>query len=196
MSTPDLDQLLKQAIACVNAGQLNEGRALLEQVLQRNPRNDRAWVWLSGCVEDPRQRRICLQQALLANPNNKAAQDGMKVLDGELVQASAPSLLESRMAAIGLAADTVVSTRPSTPATAAPPPPTPVAAGGAPSAAATFAPDSADTLISAPPPAPAEDETLVTQRARRPRTLLLIVAIIVLILLLGMLIVSGKLPIL
>lgn len=196
MSTPDLDQLLKQAIVCVNAGQLKEGRALLEQVLQRNPKHDRAWVWLSGCVEDPRQRRICLQQALLANPNNKAAQDGMKVLDGELVQASAPSLLESRMAAIGLAADTLVSTRPSAPTTAPPLPTVPAPVGSAPSATAAFAPDTQDTLVSQQLPMPAEDETLVVQPARRPRTLLLVVAIVVLILLLGLVIVSGKLPIL
>lgn len=196
MTTPDLDQLLKQAIACVNADQLTEGRALLEEVLKRNPKNDRAWVWLSGCVEDPRQRRICLQQALLANPNNRAAQDGMKVLDGELVQATAPSLLESRMAAIGLAGDTLVSTRPSAPTTAPPPPSMPGPPAGAPSATAAFAPDAGDTLVSHQPFMPAEDEGVAAPPARRPRTLLLIVAIIVLILLVGMLIVSGRLPIL
>jgi tetratricopeptide (TPR) repeat protein len=102
VSASDLNQWLKQAIARVNAGDLNQGRALLEKVLERDPGNDRAWLWLSGCVEDSRQRLICLQQALRANPSNQAALDGMKVLDGELVQASAPSLLESRLAAIGM----------------------------------------------------------------------------------------------
>jgi len=102
VSTPDLAEWLQHAVARVNAGDLRQGRDLLEKVLEHDPANDRAWLWLSGCVEDPRQRLICLQQALRANPDNQAARDGLKVLDGELVQISAPSLLESRLAAIGI----------------------------------------------------------------------------------------------
>ena len=104
VSTPEQEALIEQAIAHVNAGELEEGRALLEQVLEQDPMNDRAWVWLSGCVEGEMQRRICLQQALRANPNNQAALDGMQLLDGELVQAAEapPTLLESRLSAIGM----------------------------------------------------------------------------------------------
>ncbi len=104
MSKPELEKQLRQAIDRINVGDLLEGRKLLEGILETDPTNDTAWVWLSGCVDDPRQRRICLQQALRANPNNQAALDGMKVLDGALVQAtsSGPSLLESRLAAIGM----------------------------------------------------------------------------------------------
>jgi tetratricopeptide (TPR) repeat protein len=104
VSTPELEALIEEAIAYVNAGELEQGRTLLERALEQDPKNDRAWVWLSGCVEDPRQRRICLQQALNANPDNQAALDGMQVLEGTLVQASQvpPSLLESRLSAIGM----------------------------------------------------------------------------------------------
>ena len=104
MSASEMDRLLQQAIAHVNAGELGEGRTILERILETDPQNDRAWVWLSGCVEEPIQRRICLQQALRANPQNEAALDGVKVLDGELVQAASkePSLIDSRLAAIGM----------------------------------------------------------------------------------------------
>jgi hypothetical protein len=104
VSTPEMEQLLQRAITHVNAGELDQGRALLEKILEQDPKNDRAWVWLSGCVEDPMQRRICLQQALSANSNNQAALDGMRVLDGELVQSSSgrPSLIESRLSAISM----------------------------------------------------------------------------------------------
>jgi hypothetical protein len=104
VSTPEMEQLLQRAITHVNAGELDQGRALLEKILEQDPKNDRAWVWLSGCVDDPMQRRICLQQALSANPGNQAALDGMRVLDGELVQSSSgrPSLIESRLSAISM----------------------------------------------------------------------------------------------
>ena len=104
MDAPDSASLLTQAMAAVNVGDLVQGRTLLEQILENDPRNEWAWIWLSGCVQEPLQRRICLQQALKANPQNQVAVDGMRVLDGELAQASsaAPSLLESRLAAIGM----------------------------------------------------------------------------------------------
>ena len=104
MSAPEMEQLLERAITHINAGELDQGRALLEKILEQDPRNDRAWVWLSGCVEEPMQRRICLQQALSVNPDNQAALDGMRVLDGELVQAASgrPSLIESRLSAISM----------------------------------------------------------------------------------------------
>jgi hypothetical protein len=63
---------------------------------------------------------------LSANPNNQAALDGMDMLDGKLVQASEvpPSLLESRLSAIGM------GNRPPTarPAPAVSHPPSPEAA--------------------------------------------------------------------
>ncbi len=122
MSTPEMEQLLDRAINHVNAGELDQGRALLEKILEQDPKNDRAWVWLSGCVDDPMQRRICLQQALSANPNNQAALDGMRVLDGELVQASGgqASLLDRRLSAISMG-ETAASMP--TPQSAAPPSP-------------------------------------------------------------------------
>jgi len=99
-----MEQLLDRAVTHVNAGELDQGRALLEKILEQDPKNDRAWVWLSGCVDDPMQRRICLQQALSANPSNQSALDGMRVLDGDLVQSSGgrPSLIESRLSAISM----------------------------------------------------------------------------------------------
>lgn len=135
VSTPELEALLQQAIEHVNAGNFKEGRVLLERVLEQDPRNDRAWVWLSGCVEDALQRRICLQQALKVNPNNQVALDGMEVLEGKLVSASElpPSLLESRLSAIGMG-DRPMSARPA-PVTAPPPSPTAAAVYPVPPAA-------------------------------------------------------------
>jgi hypothetical protein len=139
---------------------MDEGRALLERVIEQDPRNDRAWVWLSGCVEDAMQRRICLQQALAANPKNQAALDGMQALEGKLVQASdmRPSLLESRLSALGMG-DRPAGSRPAPP---------PRMEAGAPAAPDYFA------------PVVEEDMEESAERPRRSRVLLLVGVVLLL----------------
>ena len=166
MSTPELEALLKEAIIHVNAGETEQGRTLLESVLEQDPNNDRAWVWMSDCVEGAQQRRICLQQALNANPNNQAALDGMQVLEGELVQAaqSPPSLLESRLSAIGMG-DQVAPSSPAPVSTA--PPPEATAISPVPSAPSDLVEEQ-----------PATDEAL--EGPRRGRVVLLVAIVLLL----------------
>ena len=185
MSTPENEALLEEAIAHVNAGEIEQGRAKLERVLEQNPKSDRAWVWLSGCVEDPRQRRICLQQALNANPNNQAALDGMQMLEGKLVPSSQapPSLVESRLSAIGMGDEaTPSSPRPVSPS----PPPEEV------------------TEVSPVEPAPAEsveepaveaigDEEVV-EKPRRGRIVLLVALVLLLFLVVCILVAALVVP--
>ena len=185
VSTPEFEALLEEAIAYVNAGDTKQGRALLERVLEQDPRNDRAWVWLSGCVEDPRQRRICLQQALNANPNNQAALDGMQVLEGKLVPGSQapPSLLESRLTAIGMGDQATPSSSP----TVSPPPEIEEV-----------------TVVSPPEPAPAEfvDQSgsaaigfeEVDGKPRRGGVVLLVAAVLLLFLIVCVLVATQVVP--
>jgi hypothetical protein len=181
VSTPELEALLKEAIAFVNAGEFKQGRALLERVLERDPKNDRAWVWLSGCVEDPPQRRICLQQALNANPNNQAALDGMQVLEGKLLQASEapPSLLESRLSAIGLG-NQVSPGRPS-----------PVSRPTTPEMAAV-------SPVAPIPPRFAEvaEPEVVVEKPRRGRVILLVAVVLLLFAVVCVLVATQVVPIL
>jgi hypothetical protein len=179
VSTPELEALIEEAIVYVNTGETAQGRALLERVLEQDPKNDRAWVWMSACVEGAQQRRICLQQALNANPNNQAALDGMKVLEGELVQASEvpPSLLESRLSAIGMGDQ--------------------VAPSSLPPEEPALPPESA--LVSPVPPAPTElVEEPATGEAlespRRGRLILLVAAVLLLFVIVCVLVVGLVVP--
>lgn len=177
VSTPELEALLEEAIGLVNAGKFEQGRALLERVLGQNPKDDRAWVWLSGCVEDPRQRRICLQQALNANPNNQAALDGMQVLEGNLLQASQapPSLLESRLSAIGMGNQV----SPSSPLPPISPPPLPEATPVWP-----VAPEPTDYFV---------EEPMAVEIAEKPRRgrIVLLVALVLLLFVVVCVLVAG-----
>jgi hypothetical protein len=174
VSTPEQEALIEQAIAHVTAGELDEGRTLLEQVLEQDPMNDQAWVWLSGCVEGEMQRRICLQQALRANPNNQVALDGMQLLDGELVQApeAPPTLLESRLTAIGMG-DEVPATEP---ASDVAPPPAPEEAV----AAAAVAPEPTEAIEPAPTDLVEEPVEETDKKSGRGRIVLLVVALLLL----------------
>ncbi len=193
MSTPELEALMEQAIAHVNSGDLEQGRAMLERVLEEDPRNDQAWVWLSGCVEGEMQRRICLQQALKANPENQAALDGMKLLEGELVQASdvPPSLLESRLSAMGMGGRPA----PSSPDAVAAPPPAPDSTTVSPDAS-----EPSEVAAEAPPTELAEEqefvETGVRPRPRAGRIVLLLAVVLLLFLVVCVLVATQVVPVL
>jgi tetratricopeptide (TPR) repeat protein len=53
---------------------------LLGQAIRRNPRDERAWLWLSGAVETDIERRQCLERVLTLNPHNAAARSGLAML--------------------------------------------------------------------------------------------------------------------
>jgi len=77
MTTNDL---LKQGIAALNAGRKEEARRLLTQVVQQDERSEMGWLWLSGAVDTDEDRRACLENVLMINPNNGLAQRGLTTL--------------------------------------------------------------------------------------------------------------------
>ena len=74
------DDLLKQGIAALNQGRKAEARQLLMQVVQQDERNEMGWLWLSGAVDTDEERRICLENVLMINPNSGAARRGLSSL--------------------------------------------------------------------------------------------------------------------
>ena len=74
---------LQDAINAIQAGNRERGRQLLAMLLQREPKNEAAWIWMSGTVEDAEQRRYCLEQALAINPANPTARAGLALLKGQ-----------------------------------------------------------------------------------------------------------------
>lgn len=85
------ENLLQDGIRAARAGQREQARDLLMQVIQADERNEAAWLWLSGVVDDPEDVRVCLQNALDINPSNEKAQKGMAWLNAHHpVAVSAP----------------------------------------------------------------------------------------------------------
>ena len=73
----EITRLLKAGMKAVKAGQREQGKALLLQVIEKDEENERAWLWLSGAVDTEEERRICLENVLTINPNNELAKKGL-----------------------------------------------------------------------------------------------------------------------
>ena len=76
----DIQTTLDQAIVEAKAGRSEEARHLLETVLAADERNEQAWLWLSGVVDDEDERIICLENVLTINPHNESARKGLVAL--------------------------------------------------------------------------------------------------------------------
>lgn len=73
----EVTDLLSQGIVAARAGQREQARALLMQVVESDERNEQAWLWLAGVVDAPEDIRTCLQNVLDLNPANQQAQQGL-----------------------------------------------------------------------------------------------------------------------
>jgi tetratricopeptide (TPR) repeat protein len=69
--------LLEQGIRAAQAGHREEARALLIKVVEADERNEQAWLWLAGVVDNPDDMRTCLENVLDLNPSNAKAQQGL-----------------------------------------------------------------------------------------------------------------------
>lgn len=72
--------LLQDAINLIKAGQKQQARALLMQILQKEPTSEAAWLWLTECLSDDIQRIQALEVCLKYNPDSEKARKALQVL--------------------------------------------------------------------------------------------------------------------
>jgi len=70
---------LQEAISLIKAGDRQTGQKLLTEVLNDDPRNETAWLWMSALVSGE-QRRFCLEKVLSINPNHPQAREQLAKL--------------------------------------------------------------------------------------------------------------------
>ena len=73
--------LLEQAVADIKAGNTEEGKRLLVEIIRQNPRDENAWLWMTKCVTDIGQKRDCFERVLKVNPQNPHAIEGLRRLN-------------------------------------------------------------------------------------------------------------------
>lgn len=63
-------EVLQRAIQAARAGRRTEARALLIELVEFDPQNEMAWMWLSGLVDSPEDQIIACENVLTINPAN------------------------------------------------------------------------------------------------------------------------------
>ena len=77
---PDTSDLLQQGIALAKAGHHEQARIILLQVIELDERNESAWLWLSGVVDNDDDKAVALENVLVINPSNEWAKRGLQLL--------------------------------------------------------------------------------------------------------------------
>ncbi len=72
---------LQEGIAAARSGDRGAARRLLRNVVEEEPNNEMAWIWLASVVGSVAERRACLQRVLQINPSNETAREALSRLD-------------------------------------------------------------------------------------------------------------------
>ena len=95
-SPAEIQNMLREAIQAIRAGDRSRGRRLLLDVVRADERNEPAWLWLSDALDDPADQVMALENALALNPGNTAARQRLATLQpassGEAGAADQPAL--------------------------------------------------------------------------------------------------------
>jgi hypothetical protein len=75
-----MPDLVQQAIAAKESGDMALARQYLSQAIVQNPRNETAWMMMSQIVDDIKQKRNCLERVLALNPGNIVASAALSKL--------------------------------------------------------------------------------------------------------------------
>ncbi len=88
MTDIELINLVKQANVAAASGAREQAIQMFREVVRRDPDHVSAWMQLATLVEDPEEKRACLQRVLTLNPYHEDARAMLATLEGEETEAS------------------------------------------------------------------------------------------------------------
>ncbi|MCA9971760.1 MAG: hypothetical protein KC425_16155, partial [Anaerolineales bacterium] len=95
----DSAQRLKAAKTAVQAGQRQQARAMLQQLVADEPHHELAWLWLSDLAPDLEARIFALEQALAINPHRTRARQRLAALRQQHTAQAEQAAAHARQAA-------------------------------------------------------------------------------------------------
>ena len=72
-----MNELTQQGIAALKSGDRAAARQLLTAAIKQDPKDELAWLWLTGALDKDEERIACLRQVLKLNPGNQVAARGL-----------------------------------------------------------------------------------------------------------------------
>ena len=95
MAGQTIDDLLGQGIEAARRGDGALAFRYLQEVVEAEPGNEAAWLWLSAVVDSDEDKRLCLENVLVLNPDSEPARRGLSRL--ALAQGEEPRDKEQTM---------------------------------------------------------------------------------------------------
>jgi tetratricopeptide (TPR) repeat protein len=83
-----VERLVQAGLAAAKAGQRAKAKALLAQATEEDPTQIQAWLWLSGVVNDLREREACMEKVLALEPGHPAATKGLRLVREKIITSS------------------------------------------------------------------------------------------------------------
>jgi len=88
MATTENNDWLKAGINAIKSGDKEKGRVLLMKIIETDEKNELAWLWLAAVVESDEEKRICFENVLTVNPDNRIARKQLTKLNEKLSSAT------------------------------------------------------------------------------------------------------------
>lgn len=91
MTSPhDIAQWLQEGILAAKAGQVEQARYRLLDVVEQDQTNEAAWFWLYQVFDRQEDKRVCLENLIVINPHNGWARQELLNYDGAAALAPEP----------------------------------------------------------------------------------------------------------
>jgi len=74
------DEMFKEAVKAIKAGQRARGKDLLTRLVKADQNNANYWLWMSVSVDTEKEQIFCLQKAIKVDPNSIPARRGLVLL--------------------------------------------------------------------------------------------------------------------
>jgi thioredoxin-like negative regulator of GroEL len=81
MASPNREELMAMAVTTFKQGNRESARVMFRQVIQDDPRNERALLYMAKLANAPTERKLWLQKVLEVNPDNETAQAALGKLE-------------------------------------------------------------------------------------------------------------------
>lgn len=92
--TPSTREVLDSAANAIKRGDTALGKEGLQWVLEKDPENVLAWLWMSRCVEGAEAKLKCFHRVLAINPTNEHALKGIQIISATTWRPKATSAAE------------------------------------------------------------------------------------------------------